>query len=89
MHSSFLFCVWVVAQVLFLSSVSVAQPSFDCAEAVTWSEIQVCDDQALSALDQEVATLFGDAKVRLTGQAQQQLIAEQRTWLRERESCEQ
>ena len=82
-RSGFVLYVWVVMPVLLLSSVSVAQPSFDCTKAETWSEIQVCNDEALSALDWQVATLYAGMKARVTGQAQQQLLTEQRTWLRD------
>jgi uncharacterized protein len=66
-----------------------AGPSFDCSKAKLWSEIQVCENATLAVLDREGATLFGGAKKGLRGQAQRQLITDQKAWLLERERCRQ
>jgi uncharacterized protein len=66
-----------------------ADPSFDCAKARLWSEIQVCENATLAALDRDAAALFRAAKEASRGEAQRQLIAAQKAWLRERENCRQ
>lgn len=67
--------------------VQTIEPSFDCAKAKAWSEIQVCNDKTLADLDQQSANLFKNSKVEIKGSAQKSLIADQKLWLREREAC--
>jgi uncharacterized protein len=67
---------------------STGQPSFDCAKASSWSEVTVCNDAGLADLDRYVAELYRSKRRSLTGEQQESVIRDQRTWLRERERCE-
>ena len=64
-----------------------ASPSFDCSQAASWSEIQLCGDDELAALDRQMVQLYGEARARATSGAKQKLVDDQRAWLRQREGC--
>ena len=61
--------------------------SFNCSLANTPDEVVVCHSSRLSALDEQMASLFFKLRTRLTGNKQQQLTGDQQSWLRERMSC--
>jgi uncharacterized protein len=68
-------------------SAIAAQPSFDCAKARSWSEIEVCRDDALAGLDATLASLYRTQKARLDQKRHNALIIDQRQWLVERDNC--
>jgi len=70
-----------------ITAVSAGQPSFDCAKARSWSEVAVCNDPGLAALDRRVAELYRSTKAALDGDHQQSVVRDQRAWLQEREGC--
>lgn len=86
-----------IVHVLFLAALSLteillnpaqaAAPSFDCTAAKTWAEITICGDETLAGLDVQVATLYREAKSRLSGQALETLSDEQKAWRKQREDC--
>jgi uncharacterized protein len=66
-------------------SATAAGASFDCGKAVTPTEHAICRSEALSALDRDLAALFGQRRARsLSPQA---VEANQRQWLQVRDAC--
>ncbi|WP_455274209.1 caspase family protein [Rhizobium herbae] len=73
--------------ILFFPSQSAASPSFDCQQASTASELAICADLELAELDAEMARLYTQSrKTAATGVAEN-LIAQQRAWLKKRATC--
>lgn len=64
-----------------------AAPSFDCRRASHAIEKLICSDAKLSALDTQMAELFGDAMRLTTGSRRQELLSEQRGWIKNRNDC--
>lgn len=57
--------------------------SFDCTRAASWVETTVCKDETLSAADEEMASLYKQAR-----DIDERLVADQLTWLQVvRNSC--
>jgi uncharacterized protein YecT (DUF1311 family) len=67
--------------------VSAAAPSFDCAKAGNWVEKQICGNDELAALDAWFAPLYGQVAQRLTGKELDDLKAERKAWLKQRNDC--
>jgi len=85
-------CGRTLALLLLQVSVSTSlafagQPSYDCAKARSWSEIAVCNDDALADLDRQVAELYRSRGAALSGEERKNLIRDQRKWLQQREQC--
>lgn len=79
----------VLPLLILILDVSLASgPSFDCHQARTWSEFQVCNDPELAALDKRMAALYLSLKhhsaERFDGHK-----AAQRRWLMQRANCQQ
>jgi uncharacterized protein len=65
-----------------------AGPSFDCNKVETGSiEAMICEDEELSALDRNLATVYADASKRATNEHPPVLKAEQRGWIEGRNDC--
>lgn len=65
-----------------------ASPSFDCGKVETGSiEEMVCKDDALSALDRKLATIYAAASKKATNEHPPVLKAEQRGWIKGRDEC--
>jgi len=64
-------------------------PTFDCAKAEGAVEGLICRDEALAALDREVARLYRLARgdEGLTGERRQTLVAAERSWIQGRDDC--
>lgn len=60
--------------------------SFDCQQAVTLVEKTVCADTDLSRLDEELANKYAQALRTIADK--QALIADQKAWLKTRDTCE-
>lgn len=90
-HQRFVYAALAVASFSLLGalpqSAIAAQPSFDCAKARSWSEIEVCRDDALAGLDATLASLYRTQKARLDQRRHNALIIDQRQWLAERDNC--
>ncbi len=62
----------------------VQGPSFDCNQARSDAETQVCNDAELSALDRRQAELY---KAAQTSPDELDIAAEQRGWIKGRDAC--
>ncbi len=63
-------------------------PSYDCSGVEPGGvEALVCGDEGLSALDRELAGVYGAALLRAAGERPSTLKPEQRGWLHERDAC--
>ncbi len=62
-------------------------PSFDCRQSGNDIERLICSDAKLSALDAQMAELFGEAMRRATGSTREELLSEQRGWIKNRNGC--
>ena len=76
----------LIAATLFatLWSLPAVAASFDCSKATTETEIAICNDDELSALDELVSTSYNLS--RKASSDKQKLLSEQRAWIIERES---
>ena len=62
---------------------AAASASYDCAKAATAVEKVICEDPALSKLDEELAAVYQEIKGKDTS-----VVAQQRTWLSmKRDAC--
>ena len=66
---------------------SRAQPSFDCSNARTRSEIAVCRDSGLASLDRQMAGQFAAAMSRADGEERALLQQTRNRFLSYRDSC--
>jgi uncharacterized protein len=57
----------------------------DCAKATTRTEHTICADLELRHLDAQMATDFSDVLAATQGTARRDLLAQQRSWLKERD----
>lgn len=71
--------------VVLVTAVPVRAASFDCAKATTTVEKLICSEPELSALDEQLSKAYAGA--REAAGSSQALIAEQRSWLAERNRC--
>lgn len=63
--------------------------SFDCSKATTNLEKQICDNPAISKLDDEIGKLYQDTLNKADEKQKQRLVAEQKHWLKHtRNICE-
>ncbi len=74
------------ASIVILVSPGAAAASFNCANASNFIERQICADESLSALDDEMAQLYKNALLRSSNSGAIKLA--QRAWLKEiRSKC--
>jgi len=72
----------LVSVMLLVGVPSIASAaSFDCDKAATETEIAICSDSELSALDKLMGALW------VTLDPSESVMAEQRTWLDQRDEC--
>lgn len=75
------------------TAAAAAAAGFPCSKAATPTEKAICADPALSALDGRLAATYRAALERLSGASPEEgaagaaVKADQRVWLRERDSC--
>ena len=81
------FAVRVVTILAALAGPAGAGPSFDCHTNKSLTEQVICADAQLGDLDTEMANLYFRLANDSRGRDYQQLQAEQRDWLKERDSC--
>jgi uncharacterized protein YecT (DUF1311 family) len=60
------------------------KPSFDCAQAKAAAARLICADAELAQLDGELGVAFQKQKARILASDQAKLVAEQLTWIRDR-----
>jgi len=70
---------------LFLIDIQSYAASFDCSQAQTWIEQNICDDSELSQLDEDLAEAYKNALVRFKDA--NQLKSQQRDWIKQRNTC--
>ena len=68
-----------------LAAPSAVAAGIDCTRAATATERTICSDTELRSLDASVASDFADALAATQGGARQALLAQQRSWLRQRD----
>jgi uncharacterized protein len=73
--------------ILLFPSQSEASPSFDCQQASTASELAICADLELAELDTEMARLYAQSRKTAATAVAENLIAQQRAWLKKRAKC--
>ena len=61
-----------------------AAPSFNCSKASTVIEKAICVNPELSDLDGKLAQLYSEEKLHLAGAERDQLIADQKEWIKHR-----
>lgn len=66
---------------------SLAGPSFDCQKASNANEFSICADPFLSQLDFDMSALFSRIRNGLEEDRAQILIKSQRSWLKQRATC--
>lgn len=77
--------VFFLASTPLLDGGNAIAASFDCLKATAAEEHLICSVPALSALDEEMAKAFAQARSNSSNKAA--LLADQRTWLRSRRVC--
>lgn len=76
--------LWTAAVVVSSYIPGAMAASFDCEKAASAVELLVCDDNTLSAADEEMARLYQQAKA-----LDRSVVAEQAEWLRDvRNTCQ-
>lgn len=75
-------------QAVFFAQAPERTPSFDCTEATLWAETLICADSDLAALDRRIAAAYQATLKQLAGEPGEELRAEQRAWIAERNGCE-
>jgi uncharacterized protein len=69
------------------ASALVAAASIDCTKAKGGVDDLVCKDPALTALDHKLVDVYAAASKVAAGAQKDRLLAEQQSWLAERERC--
>lgn len=77
---------FVIASLLFTIFQPARAASFDCTYAASPSELLICGDASLSALDEEVGEVFSRQMRSGTAQTQTELKAEHLNWIAERDA---
>lgn len=77
----------LVSTLMFLPFSAFAQPSFDCAKATTATEITICSSGRLAELDVALSAAYAAARSQLDEAGRNRLLAEQKIWLAQRDSC--
>jgi len=71
-----------------VGTASAAGPSFDCSKTQKGSiEEMICKDEALSALDRKMATVYAEASKKAVNEHPPVLKPEQRGWVKGRNDC--
>lgn len=81
--------LFLCASLLLVAGNAMAQgPSYDCSKVEKGSiEELVCQSDELSALDRQMAEVFGAAAKKATNEHPPVLKAEQRGWIKGRDDC--
>jgi uncharacterized protein len=77
----------VLAGIACLLATAVHAQSFNCRYAKSADEIMICQDQQLSALDEQMSSLYYNLRNSLGGYRRAALEDSQGRWLRGRISC--
>jgi uncharacterized protein YecT (DUF1311 family) len=63
------------------------QPSFNCSQASTWDEVEVCSDASLAESDRVLAALYASLMDKAPVGRRNSLRMSQLDWLRKRRAC--
>ena len=63
------------------------KPSFDCRLASGKAELMICNNEQLSALDNELSVLYSTIRKTLAGDDQRQFDSAESVWVAERNAC--
>jgi uncharacterized protein YecT (DUF1311 family) len=63
------------------------KPSFDCRLATFKVETMICNNETLSALDNELATMYNVVRKSMTGDDQKKLDNDESIWVVKRNAC--
>ena len=86
-HSAF-YLLWLLTTVgACVGSATVQAASFDCGVASTVIEHTICQQDALGALDSQLADRYEHARDSADSSQADVLLAEQRQWLKQRNAC--
>jgi uncharacterized protein len=77
----------VLKTIRFDSSFVPISPGFDCKGTVSVAEAMICASYDLSRLDKILSTNYKKLKSASTGEDAEKLAADQRAWLKQRDSC--
>ena len=78
---------FVLAGIACLLATAVHAQSFNCRYAKSADEILICQDQQLSALDEQMSSLYYNLRNSLGGYRRAALEDSQSRWLSGRMSC--
>jgi uncharacterized protein len=87
MRRALLLAILAIALLPTLFAWQAQAQSFNCRYAKTADEVLICQDSQLSALDEQMSSLFFTLRNSLTPRQQRILDSEQQYWLRARMSC--
>lgn len=86
-HPSF-YLLWLLTTAgACVGSATVQAASFDCEAASTAIEHTICQQDALGALDSQLADRYEQARDGADSSQADALLAEQRQWLKQRNAC--
>ena len=86
-HSAFSL-LWLLTTVgACVGSATAQAASFDCEAASTAIEHTICQQDALGALDSQLADRYKQARDGADSSRADELLAEQRQWLKQRNAC--
>jgi uncharacterized protein len=82
--------VWMAVSTTWLApsaAATAAGPSFDCGKARGSIEQLICEDEALSAVDRTMASVYAAASRKAVDERPRVLRTEQRGWIKGRNDC--
>lgn len=82
------FIIVVVHTLAAVYSAAIGAASFDCGEATSPTEKIVCEDFALSEMDESLAASYRSAYSAIESRGRKQLQIDQRRWLHDRDTCD-
>jgi len=71
----------------FENIINSPEPSFDCKKANNQAEKMICTNSYITKQDIYLAANFRNIKMAITSSEQEKLVADQRKWLKQRNSC--
>ena len=77
----------VVALALCFSAAPAPAQSFNCRYARSADEVLICQDARLAALDDRLASLYAEQRLRLSGARRAALERDEGAWLQRRRAC--
>lgn len=72
--------------ILILTVTNIFSAGFDCQKAISLTEKMICKEPEISELDSKFSKYYSAIQSKISSEEKKSLIAEQREWLRERDS---